>query len=184
MTYSSSEFDNCIDYLQQLKIISLQYKEKMVFSIRFHSLNEIKRSKILLLLGLPNKSEMQLSWDSYFKIEKFIPCIKPSLKKRTKPMKSIRKKEIPHYNRNRLFPLLKSVRLPVFMRRKTNPDQEIKKESTIVLAMEQKEMENEGESILDSEKNTKEQGTIFPYGQVVSERKMKKLIKNIPPPPP
>lgn len=184
LTYSSPEFDNCIDYLQQLRIISLQYKEKMVFSIRFHSLNEIKRSKILFLLGLPNKSEMQLSWDSYFNIEKFIPCIKPDLKKRKKPMKSIRKKEIPHYNKNRLFPLLKSVRLPVFMRRKTNLDQEIKKEPTIVIAMEQKEKENEGKSILDSERNTEEQGTIFPYGQVVSEREMEKLIKNIPPPPP
>ncbi|TET79312.1 MAG: hypothetical protein E3J43_03565 [Candidatus Heimdallarchaeota archaeon] len=70
------------------------------------------------------------------------------------------------------------------MRRKTNLDQEIKKEPTIVLAMEQKEKENEGKSILGSEKNTKEQGTIFPYGQVVSEREMEKLIKNIPPPPP
>ena len=45
-------------------------------------------------------------------------------------------------------------------------------------------MENKGESLPDSEKNTKEQSTIFPYGQVVSEREMKKLIKNIPPPPP
>ena len=38
--------------------------------------------------------------------------------------------------------------------------------------MEQKEMENEGESILYSERNTKGQGTIFPYGQVVSEREI------------
>ncbi len=184
LTYCTTTFDDCIEYLQQLKIISLQYKDKMNFSIRFHSLNEIKRSKILFLLGLTNKSDIQASWNTYFKIEKFIPSIKSRQIKQSKPMKSIRKREISHQNkyRIRLFPLLKSVKFPSFVRRKTKPDQEIKEKSIIVLASGQQQTINEKPASQNPEEGT-EQNPLFPYGQIVSEKEIKKLIKNIPSPP-
>ncbi|OLS31473.1 MAG: hypothetical protein HeimAB125_16190 [Candidatus Heimdallarchaeota archaeon AB_125] len=185
LTYTSSFFDDCIEYLQQLKTISFQYKEKMNFSIRFHSLNEIKRSKILFLLGLTNKSDIQLSWDTYFKIEKFIPSIRSSSKKRVKPLKSVRKREITRDSRNRfrLFPLLKSVKLPVFLRRKTNLDQENKEKPIILVTSNQQEIKSKKVPELDSEEEENNQNLVFPYGQIVSEKDMKKLIKNIPSPP-
>ena len=145
----------------------------------------IKRSKILFLLGLTNKSDIQLSWDTYFKIEKFIPSIRSSSKKRVKPLKSVRKREITRDSRNRfrLFPLLKSVKLPVFLRRKTNLDQENKEKPIILVTSNQQEIKSKKVPELDSEEEENNQNPVFPYGQIVSEKDMKKLIKNIPSPP-
>jgi hypothetical protein len=184
LTYSSESFDDCIEYLQQLKIISFQYKERMNFSIIFHSLNEIKRSKILFLLGLTTKSDIQASWDTYFKIEKFIPSIKSESRRIVKPMKSVRKREIATYSKYRikLFPLLKSVKLPTFIRRKSNQERKLE-EKPVIIVSSNKQLTKDVCSSLPNSNEENEQDPIFPYGQIVSEKEIKKMIKNIPSPP-
>jgi len=52
----------------------------------------------------------------------------------------------------------------------------------IILESSQHQTKNEG-VVLQNHEERNEQNPVFPYGQIVSEKEIKKLIKNIPPPP-
>jgi hypothetical protein len=129
-----SSYDESSKFLIHLEKISKRYKQKLSFSLRFHSYNEVKRKKILFLFGLVNWSKDTFNWGDMINIEEHIPYLR-SYKKQ--PLEST---------------------------------QTIKVKPNVI------------EPVQDSRLNQVKE-PVFPYGKVVSEEDIKKLVKNIPPPP-
>jgi len=79
-SYNFSSFDESLKFLRHLESISLHYKTHLSFSLRFHSYYEIRRKKLLFLLGTSTYSESSFSWSDFLNIERFIPDIKAKRK--------------------------------------------------------------------------------------------------------
>ena len=71
--HSFSSYEEGSKFLIHLEKISKQYKQKLSFSLRFHTYNEIKRRKILFLFGLTSWSKDAFNWSDMINIEEHIP---------------------------------------------------------------------------------------------------------------
>ena len=70
-----SSFIECEEYIRHLKRISLQYKQKLSFSLNFHTHREIKRRRFLFFFGLSNENQESFLWNNIIRIDKFIPYL-------------------------------------------------------------------------------------------------------------
>ena len=157
----------------------------MSFTLRFHSLHEIKRNKVLFLLGLSNKQYVSANWDTYFKIEKFIPNIQKSEKRKIQREALPSRREIEQTSltpRKVLQQLLQLIRIPSFMKKNDQNGNNQSNKFSLFSKSKHKETtyKIKIENINVRSKSTK---PLVPYGKEVSEDEMKKLVKNIPTPP-
>ena len=70
-----SSFVECEEYLKHLERISLQYKQKLSFSLHFHTQREIKRRKSLLFFGLSKENRVSSHWNEVMRIDKLVPYL-------------------------------------------------------------------------------------------------------------
>lgn len=185
ISFRGTNFEESIDFLNKLQQLSGLYKERLSFTLRFHSLNEIKRSKVLFLLGMTTKQQNQTNWDSFLKIEKFVPNIKSVSKEK------IRKEALPFHReidqkkitpKGRFLQLLQLIRFPRYNKQKET-NQSRKKP---IFSLLSKKQINEATYRIKLENIHVESKTIkplIPYGKEVSDEEMEKLVKNIPTPP-
>ena len=68
-----STFVECEEFLNHLRRISLQYMQKLSFTLKFHAYAEIKRRRSLLFLGLSDETQTLFLWRDIIRIDKFIP---------------------------------------------------------------------------------------------------------------
>jgi hypothetical protein len=186
ISYKGSSFEESIEFLNKLQQLSILYKERTSFTLRFHSLNEVKRNKILFLLGLVNKQQKTTNWETYFKIERFIPNIKAVSKKKSRKEAFSSLKEVKPASstpKNRILQLFRVFKFSRYIRgyesnhhikrffhlfRKKNIQ-----ESTYKIRAEN----------ININSKLKSNKPLVPYGKEVSEKEMEKLVKNIPTPP-
>ncbi|MCG3215326.1 MAG: hypothetical protein KAS63_01285 [Candidatus Heimdallarchaeota archaeon] len=133
-------FAECEEFLKHLERISLQYKQKLTFSLHFHSYKEIRRKWFLFYFGLSNKNQTLDLWNDVIRIDKFIPYLEIYDDVSTQQVDTEEKQEVITANQK-----------------------DVKATQTIQL-----------------EQSKNENGPVFPYGIVVSEDEIDKLIKNIP----
>jgi len=70
-----SSFIECEEYIRHLKRISLQYKQKLSFSLNFHTHREIKRRRFLFFFGLSNENQESSLWNDIMRIDSLIPYL-------------------------------------------------------------------------------------------------------------
>ena len=70
-----SSFVECEEYIRHLKRISLQYKQKLSFSMNFHTHREIKRRGFLFFFGLSNENQETSLWNDILRIDMLIPYL-------------------------------------------------------------------------------------------------------------
>ncbi len=180
ISFNGSSFAESIEFLNKLQQLSILYKERTSFTLRFHSLHEIKRNKVLFLLGITNKQQTSTNWDTYFKIERFIPNIQKVSKKK------VRKEALPSHKEinqeiltpmKRILQILQLVKVPRFMKRRESSQYN----NNSIFSLFGKKHVKETSYKIKAE-NIKVQ-PLVPFGKEVSEDEMKKLVKNIPTPP-
>jgi len=181
ISYKGSTFEESIEFLNNLQQLSILYKNRISFTLRFHSLQEIKRSKILFLLGLKNKQQSTNDWSSYFKLEKFIPDIQSISKRKARRETLPSLKEIDNNNitpKKRLAHILKFFRLSNLLEKLSiNRKEWLRKRSQKDISYK---IKAENININSKSKITK---PLVQYGKEVSEKELEKLVKNIPTPP-
>lgn len=150
ISYKFSSYGEAEKYLKQIEKISIQYKQKLSFLLRFHSYFEVKRNKIMFLFGFSNQTFSSTLWRDVIIINNFVPYIKTNGVLKSQNSDLIKKQKIPLQPKN-FFP---------------------KKEQEIIIRNK-----------LENKAGKKDYRTLFPYGKVVSEEEINKLLKNIPPPP-
>jgi len=136
--------------LKQIEKISLQYKQKLSFVLRFHSHFEVKRNKIMYLFGYSNQTFSSTLWKDIIKVNNFVPYIKTSENLKSERFDFMKKPKVPLQSA-KFFP---------------------KKEQEIIVGNK-----------LENETGRDKHKTLFPYGKLVSDKEINKLLKNIPPPP-
>ncbi|MCE7742554.1 MAG: hypothetical protein GOP50_08840 [Candidatus Heimdallarchaeota archaeon] len=185
ISYKGSTFEESIEFLNKLQQLSILYKERISFTLRFHSLNEIKRNKVLFLLGLTNKQQTSTDWDAYFKIERFIPNIQTISKRKA------RKEALPSHKeinqtivtpKNKIIQILQLVKFPSFIR-KRKPGQYEGNRLFSLFGKKQAKDSTYKIKIENINVESKPAKPLVSYGKEVSEDEMKKLVKNIPTPP-
>jgi len=145
-----SSYEEGLKFLADLEKISMRYKQKLSFSLRFHPYNEVKRRKILFLFGFTNWPKDTLEWSNMINIENYIPYLSSY---KEQPLRRAQTVEI----QSKVINTLQEV----------NP----------------KEIQNQQGKKPEIQQEKSPLDPVFPYGQIVSEEEIKKLVKNIPPPP-
>ncbi|TFG10947.1 hypothetical protein EU534_00395 [Candidatus Heimdallarchaeota archaeon] len=186
VSYKGATFEESIEFLNRLQQLSILYKNRISFTLRFHSLQEIKRSKVLFLLGLRNKQQTTNDWSSYFKLEKFIPDIQAISKRESRRDTLPSFKEIENKN---LKPIKRFTHfLQIFKITKLLDKLRVNKDDTKSFNWFRKSPMNDVsykikvENININSKPTSNK-PLIPYGKEVSEKELEKLVKNIPTPP-
>jgi hypothetical protein len=150
ISYKFPSFEEAEKYLKQIEKISMQYKQKLSFLLRFHSYFEVKRNKILFLFGFSNQTFSTTLWKDVIIVNSFVPYIKTNGSSKSQKLDLMKKQKIPLQPKS-FFP---------------------KKEQEILI-----------ENTLETKARKEDYKTLFPYGKIVSEEEINKLLKNIPPPP-
>ncbi len=122
-----SSFVECEEYIKHLKRISLQYKQKLSFSLNFHTRREIKRRGFLFFFGLSNENQDSFLWNDIMRIDKLIPYLEVfsdttvqevkveateevlTVEKENLPIKKKIQKESVHLPKDPVFPYGKEV---------------------------------------------------------------------------
>ncbi|MHA1202885.1 MAG: hypothetical protein ACTSQ4_10240 [Candidatus Heimdallarchaeaceae archaeon] len=185
ISHRGSTFEESIEFLNKLQQLSILYKERISFTLRFHSLNEIKRNKVLFLLGITNKQQTSTKWDTYFKIERFIPNIQTISKRKGRKEVFSSHKEIDQMvvsPKSKIIRILQLVKFPSFIRKRKSGQYG----GNRLFSLFGKRHTNENIHKIKIENINVESESVkplVPYGKEVSEDEMKKLVKNIPTPP-
>jgi hypothetical protein len=143
-------FERGARFLMDLEKISMRYKQKLSFSLRFHPYNEVKRRKILFLFGFTNWPKSNFEWSNMVNFEEYIPYLN-SYKKQ--PLDRAQKVEI---------------------------------EPSVISTIQETDLEqrqNQQDKVPEVHQEESHAQPVFPYGHIVSEEDIRKLVKNIPSPP-
>ncbi len=183
ISFNGKSFEESIEFLNKLQQLSILYKERISFTLRFHSLYEVKRNKVLFLLGLSNKQQVSTNWYNYFKIERFVPNIQRKKKIRKEVFPSYKEIEQTSFSPKKV--ILQILQLVGISRSSRSQKHNKYTQNSKFSLFSKRKIKNDTYKIKIENINvhSKQKKPLLPYGKEISDDEMKELVKNIPTPP-
>ncbi|MBY9000275.1 MAG: hypothetical protein KGD64_05120 [Candidatus Heimdallarchaeota archaeon] len=75
ITHSFNTKEECENFLNRIKQISIQYNERFSCTLRFHTAGEVKQNIYSIIFGLSPINQPEHNWYEVLKIERFVPVL-------------------------------------------------------------------------------------------------------------
>ena len=75
ITHSFNTREECENFLNRIKQISVQYNERFSCTLRFHTASEVKQNIFSIIFGLSTVNQPEFNWHEVLKIDRFVPIL-------------------------------------------------------------------------------------------------------------